>query len=933
MTEDVYASSRCPWLKFPQLCELRKFLLMRQCGLCVIAFLVSVQLHFSPLLAQYAAFNSTAINSFQSELTWATGISTYDINHDGWDDITAATSQHGVAIYLNTHGDFEYIDALENVEGNLKTIYWADYDNDSDADILIIRYTANPILLRNEGNWSFTDVTAALPIPIYSPLMQSACWADYDNDGFLDLYINNYYLQNDITNWLFHNNGDGTFTELAAVAGVDNGSQPTYQSTWIDVDRDGDQDLYVSNDRDEGNQLFYNTGEGYFTADTTLAINPIMDAMGVHWHDHDLDGDFDVYITNEIEPSLLIENRQGHFVDVTDSLQVGCSNHVSWGVQWTDPDNNGLSDLIVIHKDFNNITCHFKRNEDMSYFIHPSSILSQQPYPSYCLVTGDFNNDGHEDLVQGTVSPQRILVWLADTTSNNSISIRLQGVISNHDGIGAIIEVHSGNKQLIKQVTCGESYYGQCSQQEIFGIGNASNVDSVLIYWPSGWTDVLYNIPANERVLINEGLTYIDSPDTLLIQRCFDEDVQLEPEASFGVLWENGDTLTTRVVAEPGHYSCTIPGPFNQPHQITFHVIDFAPELVYSTSPIQCTNSHTGVISVQLTDGIDSIVWNTGSNSFTLVNAAPGLSTAEIFFTNGCHTSLEVILENPDPMQPWIWSDTICANSTTALIYTSVGGTGLHSWNWLGADPNVMTAGNHNYSITDQAGCIFEGEYTVNQFEKPTLSWQPPIVCSGNYVSSEVLSLENITIEWDEPEEPTLFEAGIYNFSYTSGDGCWYDTVFVVTEHPEIHVSIETSDSLLTNGDPLFYAEVEGGNAPFSFLWNTGDTSVFTQNNGELFISCLVTDSAGCEVQETIWLSNTSLNPSIAFGIYPNPAKEFIQVAGAPKQPWKIRDASARLVAEGTINECVEKININGFNSGIYFLSVGEKHMSFLKNE
>ena len=172
MPEDALASSACPWLKFLQAPMLQKFLPMERSRSCIPIVLFSALLFPQVFMAQYAAFNSVAVGSFQSDLAWATGISTYDINHDGWDDITAASSQHGVAIYLNTHGDFQYIDALASIEGNLKTVYWADYDNDADADLLIIRYTADPILLRNDGNWLFTDVTSSLPIPVYSPLMQ-----------------------------------------------------------------------------------------------------------------------------------------------------------------------------------------------------------------------------------------------------------------------------------------------------------------------------------------------------------------------------------------------------------------------------------------------------------------------------------------------------------------------------------------------------------------------------------------------------------------------------------------------------------------------------------------------------------------------------------------------------------------------------------------
>ena len=933
MPEDVLTSSACPWLKSCLASTLSRFQPRGGRGYFPIILVSLALLYATNLFAQYAAFNSVAVNSFQSNLTWATGISTYDINHDGWDDITAASSQHGVAIYLNTHGDFEYINALENIEGNLKTVYWADYDNDTDPDLLIIRYTANPILLRNEGNWLFTDVTSALPIAVYSPLMQSACWADYDNDGWLDLYINNYYLQNDITNWLFHNNGDGTFTEVAAIAGVGNGSKPTYQSNWIDYDRDGDQDLYVSNDRDAGNQLYINQGNGYFLPDTSAVLNLYMDAMGVQWHDHDYDGDFDVYISNEIEASVLIENQQGTFVNATDSLQVGCPNHVSWGVAWTDPDNDGLDDLCIIHKDFNNITCHFKRNADLTYTLNSSSILSQERYASYCLVTGDFNNDGQEDLVQSTVSPQRILVWLANPSSNNSVTIGLEGSVSNHDGIGAIIEVHAGNKQLIKQVTCGESYYGQSSQHELFGLGTANLIDSVVVNWPSGWTDVMYAVDVNQTLMITEGSTYSDTPDTLHIERCFNESVLLETGAQNGVIWDDGDTLITRPVNAAGNYSCTIPGPFNHLHHIVFHVNDFAPMVAYTVTPVNCAGASTGEISIEPLEAMQSILWQSGSTTTTLANVPPGNYAADILFTNGCSTSVVINLENPEPIQPWIWADTVCANSTTAINYSSIGGYGTHTWNWYNANPNALSAGLHNYSITDEAGCIYDGVITIEQFQQPYLYWNTPYVCEDQLTSCDIISSEPVLIDWPQQEDPYALSAGEYAFSYSSGDGCWFDTVITVYEYPEIELTIVATDSSSGDGNPVFYASITGGTSPFLYSWNTGDTDAYAQNLGQPLISCFITDANGCSVLEEFWVSSTFNAQANPMSIYPNPARDCIFISARANQYWQLIDAGGKRCASGNMNSGLEKIDLTGLAVGAYILNTEVGNFTIIKEE
>jgi hypothetical protein len=891
-------------------------------------------LNVTDLFAQYAAFNSVAVNSFQSNLSWATGISTYDINHDGWDDITAATTQHGVAIYLNTHGDFEYINALENIEGNLKTVYWADYDNDSDADLLIIRYTANPILLRNDGNWSFTDVTTNLPIPIYSPLMQSACWADYDNDGLLDLYINNYYLQNDITNWLFHNNGDGTFSEIAAIAGVDNGSKPTYQSNWIDYDRDGDQDLYVSNDREGGNQLYINQGNGYFLPDTSAALSLYMDAMGVQWHDHDYDGDFDVYISNEIEASVLIENQQGLFINATDSLNVGCPNHVSWGVAWTDPDNNGLDDLCVIHKDFNNITCHYQRNTDLTYSLNPSSVLSQEPLASYCLVTGDFNNDGQEDLVQNTVSPQRILIWLANSSDNNSITIGLNGVESNRDGIGAIIQVHAGSKHLIKQVTIGESYYGQSSQHEIFGLGETPMIDSIIVNWPSGWTDFLYNIEPNQSLTITEGSSYLDVPDTLHIIRCFNSPATLETGSETAVLWENGETLSSRVVNAAGVYSCIIPAPLDHTHLIIFNVTDYAPLVNYQLTPIHCADAATGAISIAPLDGLSIITWQDGTDS-TLVRTAlqAGQYSALLSFENGCSTSLDIPLQNPPPIAAIILSDTACADETVAISYSSQGGTGYHFWNWFEENPDALSAGIHHYLITDESGCTLADSLLVPHYPKPELHWSPPFVCENQLASFTISAQEAVLIEWDNDEEPYALPAGEYSFSYSANEACWFDTVYAVFELPVITLTIVTTDSISESGVPFFFAEIAGGTPPFNYEWNSGDTDAYVQNSSDPFMSCTVTDAMGCTSQNELWVNSTVEVATTHFSVYPNPAADQIHIFTQANRSWKIIDTAGRTIRSGITQSAHETIDIESLPSGTFLIQVESESVLISKTQ
>jgi hypothetical protein len=377
-----------------------------------------------------------------------TGISTYDFNHDGLDDITLGSVGDGVLVYVNTGSGFTQTSLFEYIPGVISAVQWVDYDNDNDEDFFALRDGDAPVLLRQELDGSFTNESSVLVCPVNNPRSLAAAWADYDNDGFLDLYIANFYLSGAVSNWLFHNNGDGSFTENAESLGIDNGVKPSWQPTWIDIDLDGDVDLFVINERNFGCSLYRNDGDGVFIdiADES-GINISEDPMGVAWADFDHDGDFDAYITNSMDGSQFMINDGGVFSDVSDTLDMQLLGYYCWGACFTDVQNDAYEDLFV--------STAYTLEESHDYLFmqdttHSFFAMSDASFPtgdtrSYACAELDFDDNGLTDLLVNTVLP--IDIYLLQNTTvaddNHWLKVTLEGTVSNSNAIGTLVRIYT----------------------------------------------------------------------------------------------------------------------------------------------------------------------------------------------------------------------------------------------------------------------------------------------------------------------------------------------------------------------------------------------------------------------------------------------------------------------------------------------------------
>ena len=319
---------------------------------------------------------SESINfSFSNDVMFGTGVSFCDFDNDGWDDITVSGDDQPIGFFRNVNGIFEEVTyELENLPMSLKQAVWIDFDNDGDKDLFLASEEYKNRLYRND-DFIFTDITVAAGLPDIVLQTNSGSWGDYDNDGDLDLFLSNRDLDQNIPNMLFRNNGDETFTNVNASCGIGNVSMITFQGTFFDYNNDGWLDIYLINDRKvTPNILYHNNGDGTFSDMSVQAeAGYVMDAMSVGLDDYDADGFIDVYITNTafdedfpVPANALMKNDgDGTFSEI--AIPSGVSfDRISWGASFVDMDNNGKLDLYVSGVDDTNENGEQERHLHMS---------------------------------------------------------------------------------------------------------------------------------------------------------------------------------------------------------------------------------------------------------------------------------------------------------------------------------------------------------------------------------------------------------------------------------------------------------------------------------------------------------------------------------------------------------------------------------------
>jgi tetratricopeptide (TPR) repeat protein len=499
-----------------------------------------------------------------------------DYDNDGWVDLIVAnevgplslseeerrTSGARARLYHNDHGTFTDATDKSGIDfhGWGMAVAWGDYDNDGNVDVVLTAYGHN-VLYHNNGNGTFTDVSSASRVGKPVGFWTGASWGDYNRDGFIDLYVTGYVkysrtenrkgqtrydIENPASinpasfpperNLLFRNNGDGTFSEVAAEAGVTDPRGRGLSAAWADFDGDGWLDLYVANDQSD-NAFFRNLGNGKFTdLSHSARVADYRSAMGIAVGDWDNDGAQDLFLTHWLaQENALYTNQHSQskmrrtggdatkltFMDEADRYGLGQSSldFVGWATSFIDYDNDGKIDLFIVNgstlqekEDSTRLVpmrdqLFWNQGRRAGFFdVSPvaGAVFGQQ-YVGRGAAFADYDNDGDEDVFVVNHNGPGILLRNDGGNRNHWLQVEVRGSKSNRQGIGAVVRVVVGDTTQTREIGAQASYLSQNSLVETFGLGTASKADSVEVRWPTGARVVRTGVAANQRILVSDG--------------------------------------------------------------------------------------------------------------------------------------------------------------------------------------------------------------------------------------------------------------------------------------------------------------------------------------------------------------------------------------------------------------------------------------------
>lgn len=453
-----------------------------------------------------------------------TGMCAGDFDGDGLIDLVVLGDLvSGVDSWLHQNlGDFGFRQfANLGPPQHAKACRAADIDNDGDLDLVVVNWDHPAQVFINDGSANFTEEGALRGVTTSSS-GYALTFADYDRDGWIDMYIGNRFLPHVLpptpaADVLYRNTGDGYFVDVTSSAGLDF-CGATLVAEFFDYDGDLWPDLWVANEKwqqagTDNTEFFHNNGDGTFTRMAAqLGVDDEVSAMGFDFTDAFNDGGLDYYVSDIPTDHLFRswDDAASAYVDRTVPLQLG-GGGFGWAVHFFDYDNDGWQDLHVVQAMSANLL--FRNPAAPASSPTPWILETNWNPPTYsqatCL-TADFDNDGRVDLVQRihightTPSSHDGLVFQQNTTEpRNWLKIKTVGTMSNRDGVGARVQVHAGSMVQCQWVRLGSGFVSGSDPRLHFGLGSASTAD-VVITWPSGQCQHLTGVPANQILEVVE---------------------------------------------------------------------------------------------------------------------------------------------------------------------------------------------------------------------------------------------------------------------------------------------------------------------------------------------------------------------------------------------------------------------------------------------
>jgi len=475
-------------------------------------------------------FTKITTGSIVSDTGFSPGGTWGDYNNDGFLDLFVFNGMDGVAyvplLYRN-NGDGTFTKVTSGPPVNLAaesySACWGDYDNDGNLDLYLATRTVN-LLYHNNGNGSFSRITTGSPVTGSADTLGSA-WADYDHDGFLDLFVTTFAPATNSRCFLYRNNGDATFSSITNGSLV-TGGVSSVGGAWADYDNDGRLDLFVCGGRGTGspvapNRLYHNDGDGNFTKVSTGSIATNAGYSGAcAWGDYDNDGFLDLFVANigGLKNFLYHNNSDGTFTRITNGIVandpgIGNANGGSQGCAWGDYDNDGFLDLFVTNEGDPSIAPTvvnflYHNNGDGTFAKITTGSAVNEYSDSWGCSWVDYDNDGFLDLSASRGDGRGNYLYRNNGNSNSWLKVNLVGTTSNRSAIGAKVRLNASiggvSRWQSRQITGGSGWTGHNELRADFGLGDATNVGTVRIEWPSGTVQEFPNVAAKQILTITE---------------------------------------------------------------------------------------------------------------------------------------------------------------------------------------------------------------------------------------------------------------------------------------------------------------------------------------------------------------------------------------------------------------------------------------------
>ncbi|MBL7962742.1 MAG: VCBS repeat-containing protein [Flavobacteriales bacterium] len=579
-----------------------------------------------------------------------------DMNGDGLDDICRLdSSRHVYVEYQNADGSFTRFDYGRI--SNSSQWGWAigDTDHDGHKDIFSGGSYDNVRHMQISAPGVFNLVV----IPNSQQFMQCANMADVNNDGHVD----GFGCHDDGPSRIYLNNGSGTlgynnYIDFTTTPSSD--MSGNYGSTWTDFDNDGDLDLYIAkcrqgvtnqNDPRRINVLYVNDGSNNYTemADT-YGVRIQYQSWSCDFGDIDNDGDMDLVVTNHDNTIMLLQNDgTGHFTEITAGSGLLYNGFFLQSI-FRDFDNDGYLDLITAGGV--NTDKYFKGNGDGTFTPMPNVFPSTKPMHTFAI--GDLNNDGFEDVFAGYgdqnsyVTPDYSFpdrLWLNTPNGNHWFNVNLVGTTSNHNAIGARTQIYGPWGVQIREVRSGESYGIVNSFTQHYGLGQFTEVDSLMIRWPSGLVEWYYDLDGDQSITVIEGNCI--APDAQVLSSggqiyCTGgAPITLTANAGYQYTWSTGATTQSINVTAGGAYTVTIDdgtGCVDNATLIITQDPDETPTISFTGETTFCEGGSV-VLNASAASGY---LWNTGETTQSILATDDGPYTVATSGVCGLTTSAPV---------------------------------------------------------------------------------------------------------------------------------------------------------------------------------------------------------------------------------------------------------------------------------------------------